>query len=666
MTFHRLGIALWVLVALIPLRAQTDNLFGEFESLEALLDTEISTASKHKQTANDAPAAVAVITADDIARHGYRNIVEVLDSVRGLFDVNDRLAHRIGTRGISSLTDSNHRMLLLVNGQVMNEWLRGYAIVGNASLLILETVERIEIMRGPASALYGSNAMFLVVNIITRDGAQFDGGQVGVSVGQEGERVASATYGTSLGGEADALVSVQTADIDGSDYYSAFHNATATDNDSERFSKVFGSLNAGRFRSHAFFTTIRKQMPTGGYGAEFGNPDSSILDERFGGQAEFEAVSSATANIRLRSYFQSADSVIRFVDAKSRPPNVQGSGVSAGAEGRLIWDVRVNNRLTLGVEYRDNFNTSLKASTESGIVFFDGGASSSVLSIYAFDEYQINPDLLVSFGVRHDRHSSSGSSATAPRAALIYHPFPASAVKLLYGEAFRSPTFIEREFVVPFILAPNPNLRPEKVQTYEAVWEQRIKGAYFATASVYRNDIDGLIQGYSREVTPSMFRNGDKILASGVELEAWARWTNGSGGYMSYSYQHAAPAESDERLDYSPAHLMKLGATVRLLDSAFVALDGRYISSQFKLTRSSDTQRRVSDGYFVMDTAITTKPIFDFLRLQLRVTNLLNTAYEMPLERYDIDRDNDGIPDATLDSASQKGRQIVLSANARF
>ncbi|MDA1192185.1 MAG: TonB-dependent receptor, partial [Candidatus Poribacteria bacterium] len=191
----------------------------------------------------------------------------------------------------------------------------------------------------------------------------------------------------------------------------------------------------------------------------------------------------------------------------------------------------MNNRATFGVEYQNNVKTALSLATEDRFTYFEADIPFTVMSIYAFDEYQISKDLLISFGARHDRNSKDESSATVPRAALIVHPFRSSSVKLLYGEAFRAPGFVERDLAVPFLLAPNPNLRPERVRSYEAVWEQRVGQSYFATISLYRNDLFDMIRTLSTEVLPTKYDNIGRARATGVEVEAWARWSNGAGGF---------------------------------------------------------------------------------------------------------------------------------------
>ncbi|MDA1191705.1 MAG: TonB-dependent receptor, partial [Candidatus Poribacteria bacterium] len=132
------------------------------------------------------------------------------------------------------------------------------------------------------------------------------------------------------------------------------------------------------------------------------------------------------------------------------------------------------------------------------------------------------------------------------------------------------------------------------------------------------------------------------------------------------TFQNTVNAETDERLDYSPQYLVKAGAYAPILDAMIIGLNGRYMSSQYKLAHPNETARRETDGNFVTDMTLTSKPILNVLRLRLSVTNLLDTDYEFPIERYDIDLDGDRVPDKVLDSATQDGRRFVVSATAQF
>ncbi|MCK4591194.1 MAG: TonB-dependent receptor plug domain-containing protein, partial [Candidatus Latescibacteria bacterium] len=134
--------------------------------LEDLLNVKISTAAKYEQTISEAPASVTIITSEDIKRYGYRTLDEVLMSVRGFYTRNDRNYAYMGIRGFSRPGDYDNRILVLINGHTLNENVYGAPFFGTDLGMNLDTIERIEIVRGPGSAVYGTGAMFAVVNVI--------------------------------------------------------------------------------------------------------------------------------------------------------------------------------------------------------------------------------------------------------------------------------------------------------------------------------------------------------------------------------------------------------------------------------------------------------------------------------------------------------------------
>lgn len=137
-------------------------------TLEDLLNTKIDTAAKYEQTVMEAAASVAIITSEDIDRFGWLTLSEALYSLQGFFISNDRNYEYSGVRGFGRPTDYNNRVLVQINGRSINENVYGSTPVGTDLSLDLNSVQRIEVVFGPGSALYGTGAMFAVVNVITK------------------------------------------------------------------------------------------------------------------------------------------------------------------------------------------------------------------------------------------------------------------------------------------------------------------------------------------------------------------------------------------------------------------------------------------------------------------------------------------------------------------
>lgn len=164
-------------------------------SLEELSNIQVYSASKHMQSASEAPASVTVVTADEIQKYGYRNLADVLRSVPGFYVTYDRDYTFVGVRGFGRLGDWNSRILVLIDGHRINNNVLGQAMLGNEFLVDIDMVERVEIVRGPSSSLYGANAFFAVINVITRTSKQVKDWELSFQTGSFGTDEGRATYG---------------------------------------------------------------------------------------------------------------------------------------------------------------------------------------------------------------------------------------------------------------------------------------------------------------------------------------------------------------------------------------------------------------------------------------------------------------------------------------
>src|ERR1700728_3482189 len=148
--------------------------------LETLMQLQVPTvvsASKFEQKATEAPSSVTVLTSDDIKHYGYRTLAEILESVPGFYTTYDRNYSYLGASGVNT-GNANDRILLLVNGHRINNDLNDSAAIDTSFILDVDLIDRVEIIRGPSSVLYGNNAFFGVINVITRQGKQVDGSEV--------------------------------------------------------------------------------------------------------------------------------------------------------------------------------------------------------------------------------------------------------------------------------------------------------------------------------------------------------------------------------------------------------------------------------------------------------------------------------------------------------
>ncbi|MGA8541516.1 MAG: TonB-dependent receptor plug domain-containing protein, partial [Terriglobales bacterium] len=154
---------LFVLAAIAGAQEKPKDI-GEV-SLEDLGNIKVYSASKHLQNASDAPASVTVVTSDEIQKFGYRNLADILRSVSGFYVTYDRDYTFVGVRGFGRLGDWNSRILVLIDGHRVNNTVLGQAMLGNEFLVDVDMIERVEIVRGPSSSLYGANAFFAVINV---------------------------------------------------------------------------------------------------------------------------------------------------------------------------------------------------------------------------------------------------------------------------------------------------------------------------------------------------------------------------------------------------------------------------------------------------------------------------------------------------------------------
>ena len=325
-------------------------------------------ASERIQPVTEAPASVSFITAEEIARYGYRTLADILRGVRGMYVTDDRNFSLLGTRGFAKPGDYNSRILLLVNGHRVNDNVFGQAEIGAEFGIDPAMFERVEIIRGPASSLYGDSAFFAVVNVITRSGASLDGAAVTLEAGTLGTLLTRVSAGQRFANGVDVAVSGtydQSAGVPRL-YFPAFDTA-ATNNgiadglDGERLGQLYGQL---RFRNLTFtgvYGRRQRDVPTASFGTLFNEQQSpeQTTDRHTLADVEYGRAFGAS-HVTFRGSFDqfSYDGIYPYA-----PPEPDGKVlVSRNSVLGTRWTVgtratralRGRQVLTAGVEFIDN------------------------------------------------------------------------------------------------------------------------------------------------------------------------------------------------------------------------------------------------------------------------------------------------------------------------
>ncbi len=640
-----------VLLAAPGIRA--DDRSGEEDVLEQLLNTKVSTASRYLQTIKEAPAAVTIISGEEIRRYGFRTLAEALNSISGFFLTDDRNYTYLGVRGFGRPSDYTNRVLVQVNGHTLNESVYGSAPVGTDLGLDLDAVERIEIVKGPGSALYGAGAMFAVVNIIMKKGGEMDGIRVAAEAGSHGLVRGSVAAGRKLGNGVDVFLSAQGTSIAGEDVYFKEFDAPETNEgiarglDRDHNFGVFGSVSAGGLRFQALSFSREKAYPTAAWGVIFNDDRAKTRDRRLAFELDWTGKLNPSMSLDLRTSYDD------YSYKGWYPYETLSLDSSRGrawlGEARFQWDVRANNRFVAGVLYQNHVQADYRLWDSESVAFY-GDYPFRLWSLYLHDEFEAARNLSFIVGLRHDSYSSVGGSTT-PRVAVLWHASPSGTFKLLYGEAFRKPTIYETYYEDPVtFFKANPGLRPEKIRTTELVWEQAWGRHLSGSMSLFRYVMRDLIDQTTDPADGWVeFVNLSRVVAVGLDADFRARLASGFEIYAGYTLQAAKDSATGARLSNQPRHLLNTGLSVpvrRLFTAS--------LKTVLETGRTTVWGTKTS-GYALVNAHFASEPLFGHLRLALSVRNLFNASYKLP-------GGFEHVPAAIV----QEGRTVSLRAEWTF
>ncbi|HEY4380059.1 MAG TPA: TonB-dependent receptor [Acidobacteriaceae bacterium] len=604
-------------------------------TLEELGNIPVYSASKHLQPSGEAPSSVTVVTGNQIREQGYRTLADVLRTVRSFFVTYDRNYSSLGVRGFARPGDYNTRILLLVDGHRLNDNIYDEAMIGTEFPIDVDLIQRIEIVRGPVSSLYGSNALFAVINIITKHGRDLNRLELSAEAASYNTWKGSVSYGRTLP-QGEFLIS-------GSFYGSKGHNqlfypefnTPQTDNgiarhaDDDQLATALATASSHGFTLQAAYATREKGIPTAAYGTIFNNSGTRTTDDHEYFDLSYARMLFGSWDMLARTFYDRYTYQGTYVypspiDPAQTSPNLDfADGKWWGTELQVTKNVS-RNRITAGGEYRDNLRQNQSNySLNPYVLGLDDRRQSFIGALYLQDEFAFSSNLSVNAGLRYDYYSSVKAS-TDPRIAVVYHPTPGNIFKLVYGQSFRAPNVYEKYYSVAPNL-PNPSLSPERIQSSELVWERHVSDWLWISTSAFHNNLKNLITQEPVAGYDTIFRNLGRVESNGLEVEFNGQVRGGLEGIASYSFQETKDSEAETFLDDSPRHLGKVSLTQAVLrKTLFVSLNAQYRS------RMTTIASGAVSPFAVFNVDLLGRKIAKHVDVTASIYNLLDKTYYDP------------------------------------
>ena len=559
----------------------------------------VSIATGNLQALRRAPAVASVITAADIAAMGATDLDQVLETVPGVH-VNrtpNSYSPLYVVRGIVSAYTP--QILMLQNGVPITT-----AYVGNKGNIWggypVEHIARIEIIRGPGSALYGSDAFSGVINIITKGPGEAQGSEFGARAGSFGSYDGWVQHGGKIG-PVDVAAYVRLGKTDGTD---AIVDADAQSRNDTLFkthaSLAPGALNNqlkaidanldliyGQWRGR-FGYKKRYDMGTGAGIASALDPVGRQRGERVTGSLawadpQFTRDWGLGATLSSQQYTQEVSTIYQLLPPGLTFPTGAFPNGMLGAPETFERTYRLsgfadysgfnNHHVRLGAGHDDielyrtterrNFNYApngtpipLPAVIDTiGTTPFMLPQRRKVDYLYLQDEWNFAKDWNLTAGVRHDHYSDFGGT-TNPRLALVWDASFDLTAKLLYGRAFRAPAFLESYGISNPVALGNPNLKPERNATTELSFAWQARTDATVNLTFYRYDMKNIIRTVANPMpgTGATYANTGDQKGHGVELES--NWTVTRDLRLSgnYAWQRSTDQTTHTDAGYAPRH----------------------------------------------------------------------------------------------------------------
>src|SRR3989339_137406 len=633
---------------------------------------EVAIATRHETKISKAPGIVTVITTEEIKNLGYRTFVEVLRTIPG-FEILKSGDTGVVVPAVRGITSSN-KVRLMLNGHFVNSPFTGSAF-GRFDDFPVENIKKIEIIRGPGSAMYGENAFTAVINIITKDAKDIDGVKVISGYGSFDTYDENIVFGKTYG-KVSISGMVHYRQSDGFDGVVESDNQTRIDNSLSSFgfsqvSQAPGRVEDGRQEYDLNLKAVYKDVYFEGWysnrnrgpfiGPQYALNDESDVESNYVfGEAGYKKTFEERLTFKPRVYYDQFDNntyiesfsegVTLDMDGDGNyytyPDGLIGNGKVIqkiiGTEIPFDYELFDGNVITMGLEYRlisqtnvrfsSNFHPATYEPLDSLRDFSDTypflkEATRRIWSVYLQDTWDITDTINLTLGARHDQSSDFGG-AISPRSGLTWAFMKDASLKLLYGEAFRAPSFLEMFTTNQPAIQGNEDLDPETIRTYEIGLSYRFNKYVTSGVNYFNNDIKDLIVRRTLESNQntSRYENFGDANIQGVEMETKVDIAKGNYVFMNYTFQDTKDDDGDD-LPFVAKHKGNFGVNVRYWKYVNTNLS-TFVSG--RRSREEDDTRGDLPAYTLLNLSVIGKEFFKTMEVYGTVYNLLDKDYSDP------------------------------------
>lgn len=581
----------------------------------------VITPTRGPRMLKDLPTNVSVITREEIAEANAQNVAEVLKNRLGVE------VRRYGTMGSPSYIAlrgcSAYQTLVMVDGRSINSVSDGIA---DMSQFPIDNVERIEVVRGPASALYGANALGGVVNIITREAKEEKVAvDVNVGLGSFGTQMSRLNFGTEHT-NIKAYFTISNNTSGGWRKNSAYDNHNLTG----RLAYDAGKI--GNFELRGGYHKAKLGLPGVNYELDPNTWERILLDERYASdpnhnqddEKEYVVLEHSNrgdnSKLLVRAYGSSDQRKDRN---PGEPRDDSHENITRGVETQL--DTLYG--ITIGMDiHQDKYRQIDEINSQARI-----SEKNSNKSIFLQEILSLKP-LTTTIGLRYDHHSGYGGQINPSFSLVCPLSQPGESLKLSFnlGRGFRAPTFCD--LYQPYTdygykAQGNPDLKPEKAWAYDLGFEHQLGNLLLSRLTLFETNIEDLIEW---AINPSFIwtpSNVAKAYTQGIEIEFIHQIMPGLSQTINYTYVHSAgkregqdkfeiaPYKPHNRANYRINYSSNFGLNVRL--------GTEYVSEQW--SGVGKTGDRLPD-YFLFNARIAQR--IRSLEVYISFDNILDKKYE--------------------------------------